>query len=103
MRTCRECGITEDVVDFFTRTRRLNDGTKVRRTENICMLCRRDYVAQKSREYWERNKEARIASTRQWKESNRRKYNRSQREWYRKKRLRERTNHGLYVQNALVL
>jgi hypothetical protein len=51
-------------------------------TENLCMACKRDYQAESSRRFWENHKEQRMKEAREWRDRNRKAYNKSQRKWY---------------------
>ena len=81
-RTCRECGITEDMVPFYSRMKLRKNGKRTISHENICMICKRENTATSCRKHWEAHKERRKQQAKKWRSENRSKYNKSQRIWW---------------------
>ena len=85
MRTCKHCGITEDLIDFFKRKRKRKHGY-VMEKQNICMACKREMFSINTRRFYKNHPEKASEQHKLWVENNREEHRRIQRKYYRKKR-----------------
>lgn len=81
MKICRECGITDDMVEFYVRWRKRKCGYRISR-ENICLPCKRA----KYPIWYEANRRSCILRAAAWKKKNRKKVNKIERRAYARRR-----------------
>ena len=77
MKTCRHCGITEDLIDFFKRKER---------TDNVCIACKREMWAEQSRRYYLKHSDRAKACHGRWVTNNIKANRLIHNRYYRKKR-----------------
>ena len=82
IRHCTVCGISNQDIEFYKRTRTRKDGTRYIERTNLCMPCQRDIWHNENQLRWQRHKEKIQIRSKEYYAKNRNKIRKHMKKYY---------------------
>ncbi|QLF85959.1 endonuclease [Bacillus phage Tomato] len=98
VRECKKCGVVKDIESFDKTGTIRRDGSYGRKF--TCRLCAEEAKKERSKRYYQNNKEHVLAKTEKWKRDNKERVNESRREWYYNNKDRVKVYHKKYMEEG---